>query len=35
MNYLNIIEILNKMDKKVLEAKLITYIEEFRIVNLD
>ena len=31
MNYLNIIEILNKMDKKILEAKLITYIEELKL----
>lgn len=30
MTYLNIIEILNKMDKKILEAKLITYIEELK-----
>ena len=30
MNYLNIIEILNKMDKKILEAKLVTYIEELK-----
>ena len=30
MNYLNIIEILNKMDKKILEAKLITYTEKFK-----
>ena len=31
MNYLNIIEIFNKMDKKILAAKLITYIEELKL----
>ena len=25
MNYLNVIEILNKMDKKIVYAKLVTY----------
>ena len=30
MSFLNIIEILNKMDKKVLEAKLITYTDKFK-----
>ena len=30
MNYLNIIEILNKMDKKILDAKLVAYLEEIR-----
>jgi len=29
MNYINVIEILNKLDKKVLEVKLITYTKRF------
>ena len=30
MSYLNIIEILNKIDKKILDAKLVTYLEEIK-----
>lgn len=30
MNYLHIIEILNKMEKKVVQAKLVTYTTNYR-----
>lgn len=30
MNYLNIIELMNKMDKAVVEVKLITYTKKFK-----
>ena len=30
MNYLHIIELMNKMDEKVIEAKLITYTKNFK-----
>lgn len=29
MNYLHVIEILNKMEKKIIEAKLITYTQDY------
>ncbi len=29
MNYLHVIEILNKMEKKVVQAKLITYTNNY------
>lgn len=29
MNYLHVIEIINKMEKKIIEAKLITYTKNF------
>lgn len=34
MNYLHVIEVLNRMDKKVIEAKLITYTKNFHENNL-
>lgn len=30
MNYLHIIEILNKLEKKVVHAKLVTYTTDYR-----
>ena len=30
MNYLHIIELLNKMEKKVINAKLITYTKNYQ-----
>lgn len=30
MNYLHIIEVLNKLEKKVVHAKLITYTTDYR-----
>lgn len=30
MNYLHVIEILNKMEKNVIKAKLITYTKDYR-----
>ena len=30
MNYLHVIEILNRIDKKVVQAKLITYTKKFQ-----
>jgi len=29
MNYLHVIELLNKMDKKIIYAKLVTYTKKF------
>lgn len=30
MNYLHVIEILNKMEKRVVQAKLITYTKDYK-----